>query len=256
MPYVNVASEKIFYSCSSFGQSRVILAIHGSGGDHTNWPENLKNLPEAAVYTLDLPGHGQSSGEGRDSVNAYADFIDAFVTKLNLDNVTLIGHSLGGAIVQILAVRAPRWLTGIVLAGTGARLKVEPDILEGLLANFEATIDVVCQWVFGPTASEQLMNACRQVMLNTLPAVILGDYSACNQFDIMETLNKIDLPTLVVSGTADKLTPPKYGEYLCEHIPGANHSIIIDAGHMMALEKPEELTKIIADFLGTPTDSG
>ncbi len=256
MPFIDVAGEKIFYSLSASDQDRVIVTIHGSGGDHTNWPENLRNLTKADVYALDLPGHGQSSVDGRASVEAYTDFIEAFVTTLALENVTLIGHSLGGAAVQMLAVRAPGWLTGIVLVGTGARLRVHPDILEGLLSNFEATIDIVCQWAFGPTASETLINEGRKVMLNTPPEVIHGDYNACNQFDILEKVDEINLPALVISGTADKLTPVKYGEYLCKQIPGAQHNIIKDAGHYMALEKPEEFTEIIADFLSMPAASG
>ncbi|MHC4459630.1 MAG: alpha/beta fold hydrolase [Planctomycetota bacterium] len=256
MPFIDVADEKIFYSLNASDQDRVIVTIHGSGGDHTNWPDNLRNLPETNVYALDLPGHGQSSGDGHDSVEAYADFIEAFVTTLALENVTLIGHSLGGAIVQLLAVRAPSWLTGIVLVGTGARLRVHPDILEGLLSNFEATIDIVCQWAFGPTASEMLINAGREAMLNTPPKVIHGDYNACNQFDIIEKVDEINLPALVISGTADKLTPVKYGDYLCNQIPGAQHITIKDGGHYMALEKPEEFTEIISDFLSMPAASG
>ena len=256
MPFIDVADEKIFYSLNASDRDPVIVAIHGSGGDHTNWPENLRGLPQANVYALDLPGHGQSSGRGRGSVEAYADFIEAYITALTLENVTLIGHSLGGAIVQTLAVRTPGWLKSIVLVGTGARLKVHPDILEGLLSNFETTIDIICQWALGPTASETLIKEGRDVMLNTPPQVIHADFSACNQFDLMEKVAAINLPTLVISGTADKLTPVKYGQNLCDHIPDARQAVIKDAGHYMALEKPEEFTKIIADFLNIPAPSG
>lgn len=256
MPFIDVADEKIFYSLNASDQDRVIVTIHGSGGDHTNWPENLRNLTKADVYALDLPSHGQSSGDGRASVEAYTDFIEAFVTTLALENVTLIGHSLGGAIVQMLAVRAPGWLTGIVLVGTGVRLRVHPNILDGLLSNFEATIDIICLRAFGPTASDNLISEGREVMLNTPPEVIHGDYSVCNQFNLMEKVAAINLPTLVISGTADKLTPVKYGQYLRDKIPGARQAVIKDAGHMMALEKPGEFTKIIADFLSMPAASG
>jgi pimeloyl-ACP methyl ester carboxylesterase len=249
MPLVDVDNENIFYTASSSQQKKTLLAIHGSGGDHTSWPDTLRELTLANVYTLDLPGHGQSTGQGRDGVDAYADFIEAFAAKLDLNDVTLIGHSLGGAIVQTLAVRAPGWLNSIVLVGTGARLKVHPDILDGLLSNFEATIDIVCQWAFGPTASETLISEGREAMLKTPPEVVYGDYNACNQFSLMDKAAAINLPTLVISGTADKLTPVKYGDYLCKNIPAAKHFIIKDAGHMMAVEKPQEFTKIIADFL-------
>ena len=249
MPFIDVADEKIFYLLSSSDQNLIVLAIHGSGGDHTAWPEELRNLPGATVYAVDLPGHGRSSGKVLDNVEAYADFIDAFAAELNLDNVTLIGHSLGGAIGQMLAVRFPGWLTRIILVGTGARLRVHPDILDGLLSNFETAVDIICQFAYGPTASEALINSGRESFLNTPANVIHGDLNVCNQFDNMDNLSDINLPTLVVSGTADKLTPVKYGEYLCKNIPAAKHSIIKDAGHMMALEKPEEFVRCVTDFL-------
>ena len=256
MPFIKVANEKIFYSFKPSKQKKTLLAIHGSGGDHTSWPDTLRELRLANVYTLDLPGHGQSTGQGRDGVDAYADFIEAFAANLDLNDVTLIGHSLGGAIVQTLAVRAPGWLNSIVLVGTGARLKVHPDILDGLLSNFEATIDIVCQWAFGPTASKTLISEGREAMLKTPPEVVHGDYNACNQFDLMEKAAAINLPTLVISGGADDLTPVKYGDYLRNEIPGARQAVIKDAGHMMALEKPNEFTKIIVDFLNMPAASG
>jgi pimeloyl-ACP methyl ester carboxylesterase len=93
-------------------------------------------------------------------------------------------------------------------------------------------------------------------MLNTPLKVIHGDYNACNQFDIIDKVDEITLPAMVISGTADNLTPVKYGEYLCKNIPAAKHSIIKDAGHMMALEKPEEFIEIIVEFLNRPAASG
>jgi pimeloyl-ACP methyl ester carboxylesterase len=249
MPFIDVADERIFYSFSSSDHNLTVLAIHGSGGDHTAWPEALRNLPGATVYAVDLPGHGRSSGKIRDNVAAYADFIDGFATELHLDNVTLIGHSLGGAISLMLAVRPPGWLTRIILVGTGARLRVHPDILDGLLSNFEAAIDIICQFAYGPTASEALISSGRESFLNTPANVIHGDLNVCNQFDIMEKVGEISLPTIVISGTADNLTPVKYGEYLCKHISGAKHTIIEDGGHMMALEKPKEFIRSASDFL-------
>ena len=250
MAFIDIADQKIFYSLNTSEADYVIVAIHGSGGDHTNWPINLRDMPQARVYALDLPGHGQSSGDGHDRMEAYADFIEAFTAQLDLNKVTLIGHSLGGAIALSLALRSPRWLSSIVLVGTGARLKVHPDILEGILSNFETTIDMVCQWVFGPAASDTLINETRKVMLNTRPEVVHGDFRACNRFDIMDSISSISLPTLVISGSVDNLTPVKYGDYLCQNIPAAKHRIIQDAGHMMAVEKPENFIQIVTDFMG------
>ena len=192
MPFVDVKKEKIFYSISSSNackQKMSLLLVHGSGGDNLHWPERLRNFPKANVYAIDLPGHGRSSGYSRKSVDEYADFIEAFVSRMNLKNVTLFGHSLGGAIVQHLALRFPSWLSRIVLVGTGVRLRVSPAILEGLISDFKGTIDLICKWAFGSTASESLIKTVGEGFAKTDPDVILGDYSACNEFDIAGQLS-------------------------------------------------------------------
>jgi len=157
---------------------------------------------------------------------------------------------MGGAIAQILALRRPPWLAGLVLVGTGARLRVHPQILEGLRTNFEATIDIICQWAYGPTTSRQLLHKGRQQLLGVDQAVIYSDYAACNTFDIMDQVKDIALPTLILVGSADQMTPPKYGHYLHKQIAGSQLVEINGGGHMMAVEKPTEVAEALADFLG------
>jgi pimeloyl-ACP methyl ester carboxylesterase len=252
VPYTTVAGERLFYA--SFegdpGRKRNLILVHGAGGDHTHWPAELRRLPGVNVYALDLPGHGRSAGRGRTHVDDYADTIDLFAQTLELEQVSVVGHSMGGAITQTLALRRPSWLVSVVLVGTGARLRVHPLILEGLQTNFEATIDTLCQWAYGPTTSEQMLRRGRQQLLSVDLAVIHGDYVACNVFDVMDRVGNIALPTLIVIGSADKMTPPKYGQYLHDQIPGSQLVEIKDGGHMMAVEKSAEVSQAVARFLG------
>ncbi len=248
MPLVEVADEEIYYTHSVSDNQNNFVLIHGSGGDHAHWPENLRSYSGANVYALDLPGHGRSGGSGCTSVGAYADFITAFVQKLKLGKVTLLGHSLGGAIAQSIALQQPDWLASIVLVGTGARLRVDPAILEGLFNDFQGTIDLLCQWSFSSTAAQNLVDTAREGFLRTPAGITHGDLSACDQFDIMDQVERITCPTLVVSGSEDKLTPAKYGQYLQNHIPDAKITVIPEAGHMMALEKNAEFMQAITSF--------
>lgn len=248
MPLVKVAGEEIHYTHSGSDDEITFVLIHGSGGDHAHWPQNLRAYPGADVYTLDLPGHGRSGGSGRNSVSAYADFITAFIQKLELRKVAMFGHSLGGAIAQTIALRQPGWLASIVLVGTGARLRVEPAILDGLFSDFQETIDLLCQRSFSSTAMQELVENARKGFLNTPAEVTHGDLSACDQFDIMEEVGKITCPTLVVSSSEDRLTPVKYGQYLQNRIPGARLAVITGAGHMMALENNAEFMRVIESF--------
>jgi pimeloyl-ACP methyl ester carboxylesterase len=255
MPFKTIAGEEIFYSLSlAAAGGRNFVLIHGSGGDHSHWPEALRASALADVYGLDLPAHGSSGGRSRTSVEDYADFVQAFVEQLNLKQVTLFGHSLGGAITQILALRQPQWLSAIVLVGTGARLRVAPAILEALLADQPATLDLLAQYAFDPSAPQALVGHIRTGFANTNHRITHGDYTACDRFDIMDQVSRITLPTLIVSATNDLLTPLKYGRYLHDNIPNSTLHLIENAGHMMALEKPREFMEGVTAFFDNPAN--
>jgi len=253
MPYITVAGERTFYALyqGDVRGKRNLVLVHGAGGSHLDWPAPLRRLGGANVYALDLPGHGRSEGAGRSSIAAYRDFLLAFLDALSLERAIVVGHSMGGAIALDFALRYPDRLAGLILVGTGARLRVLPAILSGLLTDFEATVDLVLDYAFGPGASEQLKRLGRQRLLRTPPQVLHGDYAACDAFDVMERLGEIRCPTLVIGGTADRLTPPKYSVYLRDHIPGAELVLVDRAGHMVMLEKPEVVSRAVSEFIAS-----
>jgi len=205
MPYVTIAGKRVFYALYQGGvlSKRNLALVHGAGGSHLDWPAPLRRLKGADVYDLDLPGHGRSEGRGRSSVSAYRDFLLAFLDAVGLDRATVVGHSMGGGIALDFALNYPDRLAGLILVGSGARLRVAPAILAGILSDFEATVDLVCNYAFGSTATEQLKRLGRQRLLKTLPEVLHGDYAACDAFDVMERLREVRCPTLVIGGTAD-----------------------------------------------------
>jgi pimeloyl-ACP methyl ester carboxylesterase len=264
MPFTTVAGERLFYALvegDPIGKRNLIL-VHGAGGDHTHWPAELRRLGDVNVYALDLPGHGRSGDQGRTTVDDYASSVHLFVQTLGLGRVSVVGHSMGGAIAQVLALRQPSWLDRIVLVATGARLRVHPRILEGLRraqaedprksasnADLEATIDTICRRAYGPSTDEQILRNGRRKLLDVDPNVIFGDYIACDNFDVMDQVREIKLPTLIVVGSADQMTPPKYGHFLHEQIPNAQLVEITNGGHMVAVEKPTEVAQAVARFL-------
>jgi pimeloyl-ACP methyl ester carboxylesterase len=250
MPYTNVAGEKIFYvhhQDDPKGQHALVF-VHGAGGSHLHWVPQLRRLAGANTYALDLPGHGQSEGQGRTSISAYADFVAAFLEILRLEKVTLVGHSMGGATALDFALRYPKELAGLVLVGSGARLRVAPAILNGIRQDFEAAVRLICDYAFAFDAPEQWKRLSRRQMGQTHPDVLYGDFAACDAFDVMDRLGEIRCPTLAICGTADRLTPPKYSTYLRDNIPAAQLVLVKGAGHMVMLEQPEAVNRAIADF--------
>lgn len=253
MPYVTVAGERTFYALyqGDVRGKRNLVLVHGAGGSHLDWPSSLRRLGGASVYALDLPGHGRTGGTGRSSIAAYRDILFAFLDTLSLDRAIVVGHSMGGAIALDFALHYPDRLAGLVLVGSGARLRVSPAILTGILCDFEATVDLVCDYAYGPGASEQLKRLGRQRMLKTSPEVLYGDYAACDAFDVMERLGEVHCPTLIIGGTADRLTPSKYSIYLRDHIPGAELVLVDAAGHMVMLEESEVVTRAISNIIAS-----
>jgi len=160
---------------------------------------------------------------------------------------------MGGAIALEIGLRRPESVSGLILIGTGARLRVSPAILGEILVDFEEAISVVSRYSWASGASEDLVSAGKEQMLQVEPEVAHGDFSACDQFDLMGRLGEINLPTLVVGSSEDLLTPPKYSEYLAASIPGAQLVLLDGAGHMMALERPDQLVKAISRFLAQLT---
>jgi len=228
-----------------------VILIHGAGGTHLHWPPEIRRLNGQRIFALDLPGHGKSEGVGKQSVADYARCVVDFMKALKLRAALIVGHSMGGAIALTLALDHVKCVLALGLVGTGARLRVVPAILEGTVnpATFPLAVQTINEWAFGPNASPRLKELAAQRMAETRPTVLQGDFLACDAFDVMARLEKIRLPTLILCGTEDRLTPPRYSEYLRDHIPSARLLPVKGAGHMVMLEQPAAVANALESFL-------
>jgi len=168
---------------------------------------------------------------------------------LQLEQAIVAGHSMGGATAMTLALQHPQRAAGLVLVGTGARLRVLPAILEGTLSHFQDTVELICRYAYAPETDRQLVCRGEREMLQVAPQTVHDDFAACDSFDIMGQLEGIGCPTLVICGTEDRLTPPKYSQYLVDSIAGAELTLVPAAGHMVMVEKPELVAKAIRSAL-------
>jgi pimeloyl-ACP methyl ester carboxylesterase len=100
------------------------------------------------------------------------------------------------------------------------------------------------------------METVDRLLRAAAPLVLLGDYLACDRFDVRGELAEIRAPTLVLTGAEDRLTPPKYGRFLAEMIPGARLVDILAAGHYPQLEQPVAVNAAIRDFLSRVPNTG
>jgi pimeloyl-ACP methyl ester carboxylesterase len=229
-----------------------VVFVHGAGGTHQHWLYQVRDLPNSPTYALDLPGHGRSEGQGRDIISAYGDWLLAFLDAAGLDRAVLVGHSMGGAIVLDTALRHPGRVAGLGLVATGARLRVAPAILDGILQSPEATVRLICDFAFGPETSPEMVRMGRRQMESVPPEVIHGDFVACDAFSVMDRLGEIAAPAFVLCGSQDRLTPSKYSVYLRDRIAHAVLHLVEGAGHMVMVERPEAVVDALSSFLESP----
>ena len=252
MPYTKVSDEELFYTEARSPNARLVMVlVHGAGENHLIWPASLRRIDGVTIYALDLPGHGKSGGQGCASIADYTAVLLGFLETLGVKCAVIAGHSMGGAIAQQFALSHPTRVMGLILVATGARLRVAPVILDGILTNPDATLDLVTRYAWGPNAPEQMVQLGRAQMAEVNPHVVANDYAACNAFDVMDRLGQIAAPTLALGGTADQMTPPKYVAFLAEKIRGSRLVMIEGAGHMVMLEQPDLVAGYVDQFLAT-----
>ncbi|MDI7261597.1 MAG: alpha/beta hydrolase [Thermodesulfobacteriota bacterium] len=257
MPIISAGGRQISYWMGRKGLiegREVILFIHGAGGGQYTW-SCQKSFFEKHFnpIIIELPGHGESGGQGEEEINRYGEHVHTFLKTLNLPKVFLVGHSMGGAIVQTMALNHPGVLRGIVLVGTGARLRVLPMILEGLKTSFEETVRKINALHYSRKASPDLLEKSLHNMLQFRPEILYGDYLACDRFNIMNEVKRIDLPTLILCGEKDELTPVKYSQFLESRIKESRLEVIPHAGHMVMMESASAFNEKIGEFIANYT---
>jgi pimeloyl-ACP methyl ester carboxylesterase len=158
---------------------------------------------------------------------------------------------MGGGVVAEAAIEWAEEMDGLILIGSGARLRVSSETLQGLETDFEATAARLVRQCYGPGTSDKVLKWGLAQLLEERPEVVLDDFKACNEFDRLNEIGSIKQPALVVCGSEDIMTPPKYSQFLAENLQRATLRIIEGAGHMVMVENPFKVNASIIKFLAT-----
>jgi pimeloyl-ACP methyl ester carboxylesterase len=233
------------------------VLIHGAGFDHSAWALHSRWFAHHgfAVLVPDLPGHGRSQGPALKSIAEMADWIAALLEAVGSASAHLIGHSMGSLIALETAARHPPKVSALGLIGTAATMTVGPDLLKAAEANNHDAIDMVSIWGLGFDAEIGgslapglwMHGGAQRVLRHCAPGVLFCDLSACNSYsDALAAAAKVTVPTTLILGEKDMMTPAKTGKALASAIPHARTVVLRGAGHMMMSERPDELLAALA----------
>ncbi len=240
------------YQPSADTPAKQVIYIHGTGCNAKVFADHLRAMSQTHdVVAIDLPGHGTSQGSGFRSAVEHAFFVGELIKHLGWDSCVVAGHSLGGGIALAVAIYFQELIQGLMLIDTGARLRVNPKVIE--LARKAAAGEVVgggdSRLGYADTTPQDVVDSVNAASAGCDPKVIYKDWIADDSFDFMSRLGQITAPTLAICGAEDQLTPVKYHEFLCKNMPECKLVTIADAGHWPFVENPVAFDIAVGEFL-------
>jgi pimeloyl-ACP methyl ester carboxylesterase len=274
---------RIFIEESGPKRSRGAVFVHGSALRTDTWYYQMPGIDSHRLVFYDLRGHGlsRSAGETEYSIATLASDLEAVIDDSGLEQVVIVGHSIGGMIALQLSVSKPELLDsrikGLVLANTtygpaaetlagGAavarleRFTRRPfDILGSQAASLERLRRVIRPsdaifWsvslaAFGPRASARQVDFTYDMMSETQSGVIFDLIRSYRHYDVRENLGDVRIPALVIGGSHDRITVRHASEHLAERLPNAKLVILGGCGHMSMLERHEDFNRLVGDFV-------
>ena len=244
-----------------------ILFIHGAGDSAAVWERQLANLSgEHRVVAIDLPGHGTRLGEPAHSDHtANAAEVVRALEAAGIQHPVLVGHSMGGAVALTYLLGSATTgigsipqgsVRGLVLVGSGARLRMHPTFLQAARERAEAAPEAPLTAPLVPPERCLAPNP-RPAVLAWLAAqsgrataqAVYADFQANDAFDVMDRLGEIVVPTLIIGGTDDSMAPVKFQQYLADNIPNARLVLVPEAGHYPMAEQPAAFDRALIEFV-------
>jgi pimeloyl-ACP methyl ester carboxylesterase len=243
------------------GEGRPVLLVHGYPHHRKLWAPQVRALAgQNRVIALDLPGFGESDMPERFTIDAWADGLARFLDALSVERAIVAGLSMGGYITLAFWRLHRDRVLALVLADTRAGADTE----EGKQKRRE-TIELARRE--GPTAVARAMLpgmvgkstrerepsvvATMRAMLESasVDSIVGASEAMMNRPDATGLLATIDVPTLIVVGEEDVLTPPKESRAMHAAIPGSRLEIIPAAGHVSNVERPAAFNQVLSEFL-------
>ena len=248
----------------------VIIFLHGSGLDHTFWGLHTRYFAfrNYAVLALDLPGHTFSEGPQLTSIEAMADWLNDVVLALDINDISLVGHSQGCLVALEYASRFPEGLRSASFIASGLATPVNSALIDSAQNKPEAAIAMMLSWGFGPAGhfhqgpipGNSMMGGGTKVMCGNVPNELAADLIACNAYRNGEAAAAaISVPRQVILAGKDRMAPRKAGMALAQGLDHGHGEVevhlIEKSGHMVPQEAPDQCRDLLKKFIFTNNPS-
>jgi len=259
--YMKTRDGRFSYEAAGDPGAPPLVFLHGIGGAARAWRGQLDAFSDRyRAIAWDMPGYGGSVPLSNVSIAALADALRDFLQQIGATKPILVGHSIGGMIVQQLLVHDPIIAEYVVLAQTspafgrpdGDWQKEFLDARLGPLDRGETMASLaprVVAELIGDDADPAGIELACACMASVPEASYRAAMTSMLGFDLRKSLRLISIPALVIAGTKDKNAPAPMVKKMASFIPNATYVELEGVGHLVALEQPAEFNAILADFL-------
>lgn len=233
------------------GEAPTLVFGNSLGTDLRVWDRVVARLPESwGLLRSDKRGHGLSAASETLSIETLTDDVETLLDHYAITGFVGVGLSVGGLIMQRLALRRPQAMRHLVLADTAAKIGApeiwNPRIETVLSEGINAISDTILSRWFAPGYRETADFSMWKAMLERTPARGYAQVcAAIRDADYRDALSSISQPALVIAGADDSSTPPELVRATAEAISGARYEEIPQAGHLPCVEQPEAFTTLL-----------
>lgn len=256
---------RLYYVDAGIDSSKPpIVLIHGFPFSSEMWKPQIDFLKtKYRVIAYDIRGHGNSDdGDGQYTIEFFVDDLIALLDHLKIQKVTLCGLSMGGYIALRAVERNPERVASLVLCDTGpqadsneVKIRRSANIKSVKTNGVKAFADNFIKAVFAPSSLKSKpfeVEAIRKIIESNSEVGICGTLLAlASRTDTTDSLDLIRVPTLIMVGEEDKVTPPKLSEVMDSQISGSLLHVLKNAGHLSNLENSVDFNKYLSEFLST-----
>ena len=253
----NVENKSVHASDAGQGidnSKDTIVFLHGSGLSHIVWSltEQFFSNKNFNVLSVDLPGHGNSDGPCLDTIEKIADWLEQVFISLNLEKLTLVGHSQGCLEILEYASKYKNRLKKIVFIGGSNKMPVHPDLIDLAKNGDSDAVKLMMKWGYegskkfiGGNPVEKIIQSPRDIR-----EILAVDLAACNNYkNGTDAAKSIECPSLFIFGSLDKMVNLEAGKKFSNLVKNSTVHIIEGCGHMIMIEKAFEMRDKVLEFL-------